>query len=159
MVLGILIGTASAAFIMQPTQKTALRTQDIYLSAGPDSTTDPTSYPAATVVVAPTLDSTSITFSLFPSAPSTPQPATHYTNLLHVTNVGTTNRTIDNITISDIMNASNLGSITVYYFATQTDSPQNSSPIRYRHLGPQHINRDDKPDWRIHIGGRHNELH
>ncbi len=126
----MLIGTASASFIIHSTQNNAaLKTRDICLVAGPDSTTDPTTYPAATVAITPTEDSATITFSLFPSTACTPQPATYYTNLLQITNTGKTNYSINSITISGITGASNLGSLTVYYYATQTDNPQNGLPI------------------------------
>jgi hypothetical protein len=135
-VLATLIGTTSAAAVtMNDSQSTdTARVQGIYLVAGPDSTIDPATYPAATVVVAPTNDSATIAFSLFPSEPSTPQPATYYTNLLQITNTATINCTINSIKISGITGASNLGCITIYYYATQTDDPQNNSPIGYATL-------------------------
>jgi hypothetical protein len=135
-VSAILIGIASAATItMHSAQSTDIvRTQDVYLAAGPDSTADPTTYPAATVVVAPTNDSASIAFSVFPSAASTPQPATYYTNLLQIVNTGNTSHTINSIKISNITGASNLGNITIYYYATQTDNPQKGSPIGFASL-------------------------
>lgn len=125
----MVIGTASASFIIHSENNTAPKTRDICLIAGPDSTSNPTTYPAATVTIAPTNDSATITLSLFPSAAYTPQPATYYTNLLEVTNTGATNYTINSITISGITGTSNLGSLSIYYYAIQTDDPQNGSPI------------------------------
>lgn len=127
----MIVATASVAAITtysDPTHNSA-ETQDIFLTAGPDSTLNPTTYPAATVVVAPTNDSATIALSLFPSAASTPQPATYYTNLLQVTNTGTSNHTINSVEISGITGASNLGCITIYYYAVQTDSPQSSTAV------------------------------
>ena len=127
----MIVATASVAAITtysDPTHNSA-ETQDICLTAGPDSTLNPTAYPAATVMVAPTNDSATIALSLFPSAASTPQPATYYTNLLQVTNTGTSNHTINSVEISGITGASNLGCITIYYYAAQTDSPQSSTAV------------------------------
>jgi hypothetical protein len=70
-----------------------------------------------------------VAFSLFPSETNSPQPATYYTNLLQITNVGTATHTISSITISGITDASNLGSITIYYYTTQTDTPQSGTPV------------------------------
>ena len=127
----MIVATASVAAITtysDPTHNSA-ETQDIRLTAGPDSTLNPITYPAATVVVAPTNDSATIALSLFPSAASTPQPATYYTNLLQVTNTGTANHTINSVEISGITGASNLGCITIYYYATQTDNPQGNTAV------------------------------
>ena len=129
--VALLVGIVSAAvFTTYYAGITAtVKTPDIQLVAGPDSTASPTSYPAATVTVASTYDSAAVAFSLFPSATNTPQPMTFYTNLLQVTNTGSASHTIASITISSIAGASNLGSITIYYYAAQTDSPQSGSPV------------------------------
>lgn len=127
--LAITLGTATAAvFTMFYTNTTAtVKTADVRLVAGPDS--GGSTFPGATVTVASTNDSANIAFSLFPSATNTPQPATYYTNLLQITNTGTTNHTINSITISGITGATNLGNITIYLYATQTDAPQSGTPI------------------------------
>lgn len=132
-VLASIIGLASAAvFTMYYASFTAtVKTPDIQLAAGPDSTASPTSYPAATVTVASTYDYATVAFSIFPSATNTPQPATYYTNLLQIKNVGTASHTINSITISGITGASNLGNITIYYYATQTDNPDTSTAANY----------------------------
>jgi hypothetical protein len=101
----------------------------IRLMAGSDSEKNPLNYPAATVNVASTHSCATVVFSIFPSASNTLQPATYYTDLLRIKNFGTTPYTIKRVTISDITGASNLGSLTVYLFATQTDSPTTNTPI------------------------------
>lgn len=127
--ISILVGAASAAvFTMYYTANTAtVQTPDVRFVAGPDS--GGSSYPGATVTVASTHDYANVAFSLFPSVTNTPQPATYYTNLLQITNAGTVGHTIEGITISDLTGAINLGKITVYVYATQTDSPTTGTPI------------------------------
>jgi hypothetical protein len=129
--IAILIGMVSAAVLTAyyANFTATVKTPDVRLVAGPDSTVSPTVYPAASVTVASTYDSAAVAFSLFPSATNTPQPATYYTNLLQVTNAGATSHSINSITISGITGASNLGSITIYYYATQTETPQTGSPV------------------------------
>jgi hypothetical protein len=124
-------GTVSAAvFTMYYATSTAtVKTPDLQLVAGSDSTEKPTIYPAATVTVASTYDYASVGFSLFPSAGNSPQPATYYTNLLQIKNTGSATHNIDSVTISSITGASNLGSITIYLYADQTDTPQTGIPI------------------------------
>lgn len=128
--ISVLAGSATAAVFatLYTTSTATIKTPDIQLAAGPDSNTS-TSFPAATVTVASTYDYASLSFSIFPSATNTPQPATYYTNLLHIKNLGIANHTLNTITISGITGATNLGSLTVYLYATQTDSPQSGTPL------------------------------
>lgn len=125
--LFLCIGLAAAVLTMFYTNTTAtVKTPDVRIGAGPDSTGG-TSYPAATVTVASTYDFATVEFSLFPSATNDPQPATYYTNLLNITNYGTTSHTIESITITAINGQSNLGNITTYYYTTQTDTPSSAT--------------------------------
>lgn len=125
----VIIGTSTAAVftMFYATNTATVKTPDLRFAAGNDS--GGTGYPSATVTVASTYDYANVAFSLFPSATNTPQPATYYTNLLKIHNNGEITHTIKSITISDITGASNLGSLTIYYYATQTDSPQTGTPI------------------------------
>jgi hypothetical protein len=129
-VMSLLVGLVSATvFTMYYANFTATaKTPDVRLGVGPDSgaTTAP---PMATVTVASTYDFATIGFTMFPSATNTPQPSTYYTNLLNITNAGATNHTINSITISSITGVANLGSITIYYYATQTDNPVVGTPV------------------------------
>jgi hypothetical protein len=127
----LIVGIVSAAVLtMYYTTNTAtVKTADVRLVAGPDSTASPTEYPNATVTVDSTNDSATVAFSLFPSVTNTPQPATYYTNLLQIKNVGTASHTINSITISGITGAANLGSLTIYYYDTQTDTPDTGTPV------------------------------
>lgn len=128
--LFLCIGLATAAvFTIFYTRDTAtVRTTDVRLGAGPDGAGG-SAYPSATVTVASTYDSASVDFSIFPSATATPQPATYYTNLMNISNVGSESHTIKNIRITSLSGASNLGNITIYYYATQTDTPDTGTPI------------------------------
>lgn len=128
MVLAVLMAAASASvFAMYYGNATAtVRAPDIQLIAGPDS--GGSAYPGATVSVASTKDFATIAISMFASAPNTPQPATYFTNLLQVKNVGTSGHTINQITISGITDANSaLGKIVVYYCTAQTDDPATNS--------------------------------
>jgi hypothetical protein len=129
--LFLIIGISSAAvFTMFYTTNTAtVKSTDVQLAAGTDSTASPTEYPAATVTVAATKDFATVAFSLFPSASNTPQPQTFYTDLLHIVNNSTNSHTIKSISISSITGASNLGNVTIYYYAAQTDTPDTGTPI------------------------------
>jgi hypothetical protein len=129
-ILAGLVGTVSAAVFTRYYAATTatVRTPDLRFIAGSDSTASPTTYPAATVTVASTFDQATIAFSLFPSASASPQPQTYYTNLTLIKNFGTYSHSI-NITISSITGATYLGSLTIYYYATQTDSPDIGSPL------------------------------
>jgi hypothetical protein len=126
----LVVGSVSAAVItVFYTQNTAtVKTPDIQLVAGPDGAGGAT-FPSATVTIASTHDYANVAFSLFPSAVNTPQPATYYTNLLQITNIGTAAHTIKGISITSLSGATNLGSVTIYYYAAQTDSPTTGTPI------------------------------
>jgi len=129
-VLTILMATASAAVFTRfyGTATATVKTPDVQLIAGSDSTASPAMYPNATVTVAATYDYATVGFSLFPSATNSPQPETYYTNLTLIKNVGTSSHTLTSVTISGITGASNLGALSIYYYTTQTDSPDTGSP-------------------------------
>ena len=127
-VLMIFAGTVTAEALANSNTQNAA-TPDVRLIAGPDSSNSITSFPSANVNIAPTHDNAEISFSLFPSEDNTLQPSTYYTNLLQIQNRGTSNFTIKDIKISDIKGESNLGRITIYLFAAQTDSPSTGNPI------------------------------
>jgi len=122
------LATAAVFTMFYATSTATVKTPDVRLGAGPDNTGG-TTYPAATVTVASTKDFATIAFSLFPSATNTPQPASYYTNLLNITNAGTAAHTIKAITVTDLSGAANLGNVTIYYYATQTDTPTTGTPI------------------------------
>jgi len=122
--LFLCIGLAAAAvFTLFYANNTAtVKTPDVQLAAGTDSSSS-TTFPAASVTVATTHDYAAVAFSIFPSATNTPQPATYYTDLLNIKNVGTAAHTIKAITVTALTGVTSLGSITVYYYASQTDTP------------------------------------
>ncbi|MGD6933579.1 MAG: hypothetical protein ACQCN5_05175 [Candidatus Bathyarchaeia archaeon] len=123
-----LIGAVSASrFNYNSIQKTCPDPK-VHFVAGSDSQLHPNNYPAATVHIAPSYTSACVKFSLFPSESNTLQPATYYTDLLRLKNYGAA-CSVKSITISDINGASNLGNLTIYFYAAQTDTPQTGNPI------------------------------
>jgi hypothetical protein len=120
------IGTVSARAFTTSNQ---LKTPAVRLMAGPDSSSSTTTVPSARVTIEPTHYEAKISFSLFKSASNNPQPATYYINLMQLNNCRKVSYTINSITISDITGASNLGRLTIYLFAVQTDTPTASTPI------------------------------
>jgi hypothetical protein len=122
-VLAVVFSTVSASPIAINQQNTPA----IKLEAGTDSSNS-TSYPCAHVNIQ-NENRAIITFSLFPSEENTPQPATYYTDLLKIENYGTANATINSVMVSGITGASNLGEITIYLFAEQTNNPETETAI------------------------------
>jgi hypothetical protein len=118
------IGMVNAAI------NTSSSTFDVRFVAGTDSQPSPSTYPSATVTVASSYTTATVTFSLFPSESHNLQSATCYTDLIRIKNMGST-ATINSITLGDIVGAANLGNLRVYFYAAQTDSPQTGTPIAY----------------------------
>ena len=123
LLIALLIGSASSTvytyYILNNTG--TVRTPDVRLVAGTDSSGSCTAYPCATVTVASTNDYAAVAFSLFPSATNSPQPATYYSNLTTIQNKGNTAHSISSIKVSGFGGLTYLGSITVYYCTTQTE--------------------------------------
>jgi len=132
LLLSMLMATASASvFVNYYGDATAtVQTPDVQLAAGTDH--GGTGYPSASVVVAATYDYAAIGISLFASATNTPQPATYFTDLLNIDNPSATARTVNSVTISNIVDTNSiLGSIVVYYCTSQTDDPANNNVGSY----------------------------
>jgi len=128
LVLAVLMAAASASvFVMYYGNATAtVRAPDVTLVAGSD--TGGSTYPSTTVTVAATKDFATIGMSWFPSATNSPQPATYFSDLLQVKNVGTSGHTISQITISGITDTNSaLGKIVIYYCTSQTNDPASSN--------------------------------
>lgn len=126
--MSMLMATASASvFVNYYGDATAtVGTPDVQLVAGTDH--GGSGYPSASVVVAATYDYAAIGISIFASATNTPQPATYFTDLLNIDNPSATARTVNSVTISNIVDTNSvLGSIVVYYCTSQTDDPANNN--------------------------------
>lgn len=124
-VIAGLMATATASIFVQyyGTTTATVRTADILLYTGSDSTASPTVYPAATVTPSTTNDYTTISISLFKSATNSPQPATYFTNLTVIKD-NANSHTISLVSISDISITGNpFGKISVYYRSSQNDDP------------------------------------
>ncbi len=130
LLIAALTVTASATvFVLYYGSATAtVRAPDVVLVAGTDISGSCTAYPCATATIASTKDFETVGVSFFPSATNSPQPASYFTNLTTVYNGGSVSHTINSITISNIGGTTaDLGSITVYYCSTQTNTPAASS--------------------------------
>jgi len=129
-----LTATASATvFVMYYGSATAsVQSADVLLAAGSDASASCNVYPCATVTFPTTgpKDFATVGISFFAShtqTSPTPQPETYYTNLLQVAN-SANSHTINSVQISNVVDSSSvLGSITVYYCTTQTNSPATSA--------------------------------
>ncbi|MDG6909333.1 MAG: hypothetical protein JRN08_03095 [Nitrososphaerota archaeon] len=123
LLIGLLIAAATSTVYVFYTSNVlgTVRTPDLRLVAGSDSSASCTSYPCATVTVAATYDYATVGFSLFPSAVNTPQPATYYSNLTTVQNKGTAVHSIESVKVSGFANLANLGKVTLYYCTAQTE--------------------------------------
>ncbi|MDE1854232.1 MAG: hypothetical protein KGI38_10885 [Thaumarchaeota archaeon] len=98
-----------------------VRTADLTLAAGTDSSSCTTVYPCATVTISGTSDTATVTLSLF-KADSTfsPPPATYYTNLVQVKDAANAHSVISvSITSISSTSASDFGKIIVYYCTAQ----------------------------------------
>ena len=96
----------------------------ISLVAGPDSSATCASSPCGSVSV--TADGRPlISLSLGKAAPRNPQPETYFTNLLLVTNPSGQAVTVHSISVTAVTEErpGDIGSISVFYCAAQTDSP------------------------------------
>jgi hypothetical protein len=133
LLIALLIGTASSTVYQFYTgaATATVQTPDLILRAGTDSSGSCTTYPCATVTVAsPTSDFATIGLSFFASNTNTPQPASYYSNLTTIQNhrTGGASHTIKLITAKITAGAANLGGITIYYCATQTEFNPDGTP-------------------------------
>lgn len=130
LMVGLIASASAAVFVMYYGSATAtVKSPDITLVNGGDISASCSKYPCATSTLSSTNDFATIGISLFASATESPQPATYYTDLLHVHNGATTaSHVINSITISNIaQSGTDLGSVTVYYCTAQTNTPASSS--------------------------------
>jgi len=129
LIIAGLVATASAAVFVNyyGTATATVGNNDISLAAGTDSTACTTNFPCITVTPSsPIADTATIAMNLGKdTGPVSPQPETYFTDAMHIANSGGASRTIKSITISSIVATApaDFGSITVYYCATQTNTP------------------------------------
>ena len=130
-----LVATASAAvFVNYYGSATATaRNNDIALVAGNDSATCTTNAPCINVAPSTTGDYATIAMQLGLDSVQSTQPATYFTNPLNITNNGSGSRSINSVTISNIQvtNAADFGNITIFYYASQTNSPSTGTALGY----------------------------
>ncbi len=124
LILGLVATAGATTYVFFYVSNTAtVRTSDLTLAAGTDSSGSCTVYPCATVTVTGTSDTATVTMSLFKAdATFSPPPATYYSNLVQVKSATNTHsiKAVAILGISDTR-AADFGSATVYYCTTQTD--------------------------------------
>ncbi|MDG6929007.1 MAG: hypothetical protein JRN29_03030 [Nitrososphaerota archaeon] len=125
----VAVGSASVYVFYYATTTATVKSPDLQLYAGSDSTTSCTTYPCTTVSVSNN-DQATVSLSLFPSVGgSPPAAATYYTNLTVIKNSGTASHTISSIKVTSVTGGTNLGTITVYYCTTQTEFNPDGTPV------------------------------
>jgi len=120
----LVIAVAASATIyayIYSNENATVRTPDVTLAAGGDSSPSCTVYPCATVSISGTSDTATVTLSLYKAdATYTPPPSTYYTDLVEIK--GATNaHSIKGITVTTIASTSgnDFGKIIVYYCTVQ----------------------------------------
>jgi hypothetical protein len=124
LLLSAMLVTASAAvfelFFVNTTA--TVRANDITLVKGTDASASCTVYPCATESISATNDYATVAISFAKSTVNAPQPSTYYTNLTLIHDVANAH-SIQSVTATVASGAANLGAITVYYCASQTNTP------------------------------------
>jgi len=132
LMLGLVAAASATTYVYFYTNDTAtVRTSDVTLAAGADSSGSCTVYPCATVTISGTSDTATVTMSLFKAdATFTPPPATYYSNLVQVKSA-TNAHSIKGVAILGIAStrAADFGSVTVYYCTVQTDFNPDGSLV------------------------------
>ena len=108
----------------------------VSLVAGPDSSPNCASSPGGSVSVSAG-GRPLITLSLGKAAPGNPQPEPYFTDLLLVTNPTGRAVTVHSVSVTAVTEArpGDLGSLSVFYCATQTDSPPDGCEGAFTILG------------------------
>jgi len=120
-----LVGTATASvytYFYASTTAT-VRTPDVTLAAGSDSSGSCTVYPCATVTISGTSDTATVSMSMFKADSTfTPPPSSYYSNLIQVKDA-TNTHSIKSVQILGVgsTSASDFGDIIVYYCTVQTE--------------------------------------
>lgn len=131
LIIAALVASASASVFVNYYGSAAAtaRQNDLELIAGTDSATCGTSAPCINVAAPSPYDYATIGMQLGVDSAHSPQPATYFTNATTIQNHGSAARTLESITISGITstNAADFGNITIFYCATQTNSPSTTS--------------------------------
>lgn len=120
-----LVGTAVASVYayFYANATVTVRTADVTLAAGSDSSGSCTVYPCATVSISGTSDTATVSMSMFKADSTfTPPPSNYYSNLIQVKDA-TNTHSIKSVQILGISSssASDFGDITVYYCTAQTE--------------------------------------
>jgi len=128
-----MVGLASATvyvyYYVNPTS--TVKTQDITLAAGSDSTPPCTTFPCASVAISSTSDTAAVQISMFKANSTfTPPPASYYSNLIQVKDANNAHKilSVQIFGITDTR-AADFGQIAVYYCTTQTEFSPSGAPV------------------------------
>ena len=113
--------TASVSVFYYVSGTSSVHSPDIALVTGGDVSTSCSVYPCASGTNSTTKDVVTLTISFFPADTSASViPATYYSDLARVQNVGSSSHSVQSIQVLNVVDSSSdLGSITVYYCPTQ----------------------------------------
>jgi hypothetical protein len=134
-VVSLLACTAAggfSGFLGQNVSVTSMH--DVHLIAGSDCQSNPCC-PSTVIKASDKFECASFNINLYPSKFNDPQPATYFTDLLEIVNVGQVSHKIQGITVSVISGSSNLGTLKIYYLENQTDDLKNAISIATCTLG------------------------
>jgi len=119
--VGTAVASVSAYYYSNATS--TVRTPDVTLAAGPDSSGSCTAYPCASASISGTSDTATVSISMFKADSTfTPPPSSYYSNLIQVKDA-TNTHSIKSVQILGISSssASDFGEIVVYYCTAQTE--------------------------------------
>ena len=105
-----------------------VRSPDVTLVAGGDSSSCASAYPCASVSISGTSDTATVSLSLFPADNSySPPPSTYYTDLVEIHDANNAH-TVESISITNVGSTGTpYGSVTVYYCTTQCTFDSNGA--------------------------------
>lgn len=117
----VVAASAAAYAYIYADPNMAVRSPDVTLAPGTDSSTTCTVYPCAAVTVPSTTDTATVTLSMFKAdAAFVPPPSTYYTNLVQVKD-SANSHSILTVSVATVSSTTpgDFGSVTVYYCAPQ----------------------------------------
>lgn len=111
-----------------------VRPSDVVLLPASDMSATCSAFPCASGGTPTAGDVIAVGVSMFPASTSSPAPATYYTNLSLISNIGANTHTLSGVQVSITSGAPNLGNMTVYDFSSPTLFLSDGGPSSTAHL-------------------------